>query len=40
MTLSKALKISKTTALTSNLSSNDFKISWVIDNNWFAGLVK
>ena len=33
-TLSKALDISKKTPLTSNPSSNDFQISWVIDKNW------
>ena len=33
-TLSKALDISKKTLLTSNPSSNDLEILWVIDNNW------
>ena len=35
-TLLKALDISKKTPLTSNLSSNDLDISWVIACNWLT----
>ena len=35
-TLSKALDISKKTPLTSNPSSNDLYISWVIASNWLT----
>ena len=33
-TLSKALDMSRKALLTSNPSSKDIKISWVIDNSW------